>query len=215
MIDSLIESWNKLIALLRDPPKYVVWMCFVLGVLFLFSLLLELPNWKGWEESSNIIRNIAIIFAVIIGLFIAFRRSIAADRQVHIVEKEYMTERFAKAVELMGHGIESIQIGGIFALEKVATEDSETYSKTVHEILCSFVRDHTLIAKTGKKQLQKTGRSAKEKEPESLTTVVQTALTVISRREKVRTEPLDLHNTNLWGGPSFYRLISKTVTCTV
>jgi uncharacterized protein YjbI with pentapeptide repeats len=102
-------------------------------------------------------------------------------------ENRLITERFTRSIEQLGNKEETIRIGGIYALERIA-KDSPRDGWTIMEVLSSFVR--------GKQKIESQDTS---KLP-AIKTDAQAALTAIARR-KINLENehqyLDLSDTNL------------------
>lgn len=102
-------------------------------------------------------------------------------------ENRLITERFTRSIEQLGNKEETIRIGGIYALERIA-KDSPRDGWTIMEVLSSFVR--------GKQSL-------KGQDPEQLSPIQtdsQAALTAIARRKidlETDRQYLDLSATNL------------------
>lgn len=101
---------------------------------------------------------------------------VSAKLEEH-AQKSHLTERFAKAVELLGRPDSlTVRVGGIYALEKIAQEDPETYHKTVYELLVTFVRQR---ASGSAPALNETSESI---EGSWVSRDVQIAMTIIGRR---------------------------------
>jgi uncharacterized protein YjbI with pentapeptide repeats len=103
-------------------------------------------------------------------------------------ENRLITERFTRSIEQLGNQEETIRIGGIYALERIAN-DSPRDGWTIMEVLSSFVR--------GKQSIK--GQDSVTKPP-AIRTDSQAALTAIARRNiDIETEQqyLDLSFTNL------------------
>ncbi|NNJ84947.1 MAG: hypothetical protein HKP13_08460, partial [Gammaproteobacteria bacterium] len=107
-------------------------------------------------------------------------------------EQRLLSERFNKAVELLGHETLQIRLGGIYALERIA-QDSERDHWTVMETLCAFVRERTRKPKLkpiaapedgGTSTGEEARKPAPKPEFELPDTDVQATLTVIGRREE-------------------------------
>ncbi len=102
-------------------------------------------------------------------------------------ENRLITERFTRSIEQLGNREETIRIGGIYALERIAN-DSPRDGWTIMEVLSSFIR--------GKQSL-------KGQDPDRLPMIQtdsQAALTVIKRRQielEDEHKYLDLSATNL------------------
>jgi uncharacterized phosphosugar-binding protein len=165
----------------------------------------------------------------LIGLFLTYTTyklgvenfGLAVEQQKINIQKQdldrdgQITDRFNKAVEHLGSDKLSVRIGGLYALERIA-KDSKNDRSTIIEILCAFVREETQIdtklIKTGDiiTPIEETASSEStknpaslevSKEPKQIATDIQTALTIIGRRqiEKGITDKIDLSYTNLVG----------------
>jgi uncharacterized protein YjbI with pentapeptide repeats len=110
--------------------------------------------------------------------------------QYKLAERGQVTERFANAIEQLGSSSEDIRIGAIYILERIA-RDSVTDHPAIMEILCSFVRRRTSSAQ------DEVIESSEDSHPEP---DVQTALTIIARRDSIQdSKPIDLNGANLAG----------------
>ena len=101
-------------------------------------------------------------------------------------ENRLITERFTRSIEQLGNKEETIRIGGIYALERIAN-DSPRDGWTIMEVLSSFVR--------GKQNIK--GQSGST---DIIQTDAQAALTAIKRRStslENKHQYLDLSSTNL------------------
>ncbi len=102
-------------------------------------------------------------------------------------ENRLITERFTRSIEQLGNREETIRIGGIYALERIAN-DSPRDGWTIMEVLSSFIR--------GKQNI-------KGQDLDGLPTIrtdSQAALTVINRRQidlETTSQYLDLSLSNL------------------
>jgi uncharacterized protein YjbI with pentapeptide repeats len=102
-------------------------------------------------------------------------------------ENRLITERFTRSIEQLGNKEETIRIGGIYALERIAN-DSPRDGWTIMEVLSSFIRGKQGIKKQDTSQLP------------TIRTDAQAALTVIDRRQidlENERQYLDLSFTNL------------------
>jgi uncharacterized protein YjbI with pentapeptide repeats len=102
-------------------------------------------------------------------------------------ENRLITERFTRSIEQLGNSEETIRIGGIYALERIAN-DSPRDGWTIMEVLSSFVRGKQNIKGQDLTQLS------------AIRTDAQAALTAIARRKtELETEQqyLDLSCTNM------------------
>ncbi len=112
-----------------------------------------------------------------VGAFFFFVTAYLSWRNVRAAEEKQVTERFGKAVEQLGSDKLEVQLGGIYALERIA-KDSEKDHWIIMEVLASFVRSRS-VAPNVDGQL-----------PTAIAPNVQAALTVLGRRE-TRYDPPD------------------------
>ena len=128
---------------------------------------------------------------VLLGLYATFRNIETARENLRVAEVGRLTERFSKAVEMLGSDKLSVRLGGIYALERIA-RDSLKDHWTVIEVLTAFVREQS------KEEYLKSQHSDRQpsyydvvdsefREPykiaNRLREDIQAALTVIGRRE--------------------------------
>jgi uncharacterized protein YjbI with pentapeptide repeats len=110
-----------------------------------------------------------------------------------ITEQGQVTDRYTKAIEQLGSDKLDVQIGGIYALERVA-RDSPRDQPTVIEVLSAYVREHS-------REQWQVPSSADDPTPRRATRPdVQVALTVIGRRDATNDlNPVDLQHAELYG----------------
>lgn len=65
-----------------------------------------------------------------------------ANENLRVIEEGKLTDRFSKAVELLGNEKLEIRLGGVYALERIAL-DSQKDHWTVMEVLTAFVRENS------------------------------------------------------------------------
>jgi uncharacterized protein YjbI with pentapeptide repeats len=114
-------------------------------------------------------------------------------RNIRVTEEGKLTERFSKAVELLGSKELDSRMGGIYALERIA-KDSRKDHWTVMEVLTAFVRERRPII------LQGPERPGESPERAAVSPDIQAVLTVIGRRKSAqdsRSSPLSLVRTDL------------------
>jgi hypothetical protein len=99
---------------------------------------------------------------LVIGVYFTWRNLIAT-------EDKQITERFTKAIEQIGSDKPEVCMGGIYALERIAS-DSEKDHWIVMEVLCSFVKHRSSMDKNRGNQ-------------QPISKEIQAALTVIKRRK--------------------------------
>ncbi|SIR01496.1 Pentapeptide repeat-containing protein [Microbispora rosea] len=109
-------------------------------------------------------------------------QSLDASRQAQrTAEQGQITDRYTKAIEQIGSDRLDVRLGGLYALERIAT-DSPRDHQTVYDVLAAFVREHDPKPSVTAAKL-----------PAQPDTDVQAALTIIGRRNT----RLDAHRPNL------------------
>src|SRR5215471_13268166 len=112
-------------------------------------------------------------FAVLIGLYFAWKNITASAKNLELTKEGQVTERFTKAIEQFGNSKLRIRLGGIYALARIA-RDSERDHWPIMEVLTTYVRQYT----PPKKILD-----TPEDKTKPLTADIQAILRVIQHRE--------------------------------
>jgi hypothetical protein len=143
----------------------------LIGLPILFLILWKVPEWQVREYQgrfdANAIskltpqeliqlqkdlitaeNNTRTTLAQIIGGLVVLLGLYAAFKNVRVTEEGKLTERFSKAVELLGSDKLDIRLGGIYALERIA-RDSLRDHWTVMEVLTAFIREQSRRAYKG------------------------------------------------------------------
>ncbi len=177
-------------------------------------------NWHTATDSEKrtFILEVVKTVATIVVAFGVFATYWGGQQERQINAERLVTDRFSKAVEQLGSQNNSTRIGGIYALERIA-RDSPRDHWTTMEVLTAFVREKSPNIEDSKQKKPKIfddqslnlTRSlllyVNEKKKPRISIDVQSALTVISRRNsendawgkdsKLKSSYLDLKNTNL------------------
>lgn len=116
------------------------------------------------------------------------------------------TDRYTSAVEQLGHDSSDVQLGGIYALERIAL-DSVRDRGVISEVLSAFVRAHTQATVLSTVS-DSDGEQPGDRRP---STVVQAALRVLCRRpaDDLSYPPADLTGANLAGADLTSANLSK------
>ncbi len=128
-----------------------------------------------------------------------------AEANLKATEEKQVTERFSKAIKLLGSEKTEIRLGGIYALERIA-KDSPKDHWTIMEVLTSFIQEkspHRGVTLGRIFPDEQTNSSSQKQERRKITTEIQATLTVIKRRdsskEQVGQQRIELPCTNLMG----------------
>lgn len=126
------------------------------------------------------------------GLF-ALGALIFTARNFGLAREGQMTDRYTKAIEQLGSDKLDVRIGGIYALERVAS-DSAKDQPTVVAVLAAFIREHSHETWP----LSPDNEAAAENAEQMTRPDVQAAITVIGRRDpRHDRERINLHGANL------------------
>jgi hypothetical protein len=117
-------------------------------------------SWAYWQEGgsasrSEVVRNLGLLAAGVIGLgfgiwraYTAYRQTQAsqgqaeaANEQARIAEQGHITDRFSTAVEHLGSTQLPVRLGGIYALWRLIEDSPKRDVTSVIDILCAFVRN--------------------------------------------------------------------------
>src|SRR3569833_4079303 len=85
--------------------------------------------------------------AALVAVYYTARNAGTARRTVQLAEQGQVTERYTKAIEQLGSDKLDIRLGGIYALERIATDSARDHP-TVMEVLADYVREHTTTNNT-------------------------------------------------------------------
>lgn len=124
---------------------------------------------------------------------ILFEHTRATDRrQAELTREGQVTERYAKAIEMLSSENLTMQLGGIYSLERIMRDSAKDHS-TIVEVLAAFVRQHAAVKPEDEESSSALARH-------ELPSHVQSALTVIGRRPgRDETTRIDLTGTDLRG----------------
>lgn len=145
---------------------------------------------------------LATIFAGV-GLYLTYQNSQRErelnTRRLEADTERLVTDRFGKAVEQLGSTDSSVRIGGIYALERLASDSPKDYWTTI-EVLSAYVREHSSAPR--EKSAKKQGGSTRKLELSKLAIAidVQSTIKVIGRRAAAKDpkdKQLDLSNSIL------------------
>ena len=190
-------KWFKRLRALKQAYLIIAGIIGITLLILFLRLYLELFlfEWNDPKIKDNSIRDLAIAFfgtisgiGALFGVYLAILRSEentrqniianeqsqAAHRQAKTAEEGLITDRINKATEGLGKSdkdgdpIVELRLGALYALERIA-QDSIRDHIQIMEILCAYIRHNSLKNKADK-----------TKEP---TEDIQTALTIIGRRD--------------------------------
>lgn len=121
----------------------------ILTICFFNMLVLFLyPPSMGYNKNCNIetLKIVTIIYGgilILVQIYLTNRRTKAAEDNLRILESGQVQERFKNAIDQLGHKSDTVNIGAIYTLHHIATDNSK-FTKSVFDILCSYIRQTTL-----------------------------------------------------------------------
>ena len=90
---------------------------------------------RGEPSVSSTIRNLVLSWGAPLAAGLAVWRSIVAQKQVEAAQAGLLSARHQRAVEMLGHDLVSIRLGGIRALTNLAFEYSDKQAKKEVQVL--------------------------------------------------------------------------------
>lgn len=159
------------------PWWILVWTALV--VIAAGAAWIACPAWlTGGESASTTLRNLGLIVAAAIGLPLAMWRSAVAERQADAARRQsdtavqmLLNDRFQKAAEMLGNAdVESVRVGGIHALARLAREYPDSFHIPVMELFSAFVVDRTrgeAVDRVGWWEGSETPGDEEQREPEA------------------------------------------------
>ncbi len=168
---------------------------FILSFTLIFSLFEYIQGFSTPEKIEYITQALTTLAIIIGGLALII--NLAWDNNIGTsinytqpTLQEIVPERFSKAIEQLGNEKIETRFAAIYALERIA-KDSPKDHWTIMEILAAFIRENAPVNQQYENDSQ---------ELLKLPTDIQTALTVIGRRDSHKdpvNQKLDLRNTDL------------------
>lgn len=183
----------------------------LISILFVIAVLLIIlfPHWqvsginnvteKVTQENQSRATLAQVLggVAIGIGLYYTWRRITIAEENLKVSQEGQITERFTRAVDQLGaidhlgNPAIEIRLGGIYALERIASESDKDYWP-IMEILTAYVRKNSSVDLTENKNvtllaIDIQANESKQNEVLEIKKIaldIQAVLTVLGRREK-------------------------------
>ena len=166
----------------RKKWDWIPWVILLVVVVAIgLSLSWEFLDILHDEERDSVsttIHRLGILLGGVVAILLAVWRSIVAERQADTAQQSLLNERYQKGAEMLGNEVLSVRLGGIYALQHLASEDPEQYHIQVMKLLCAFVRNPTKDAEAEVRQTHDTLRARHARED------VQAAMEAIRDRKE-------------------------------
>lgn len=121
---------------------------FILGLIALIWIIIF--PFHAYVGDSDGLRNFVFALAGLVGAVFGLYQLANSATRTRLTREDTGTrresernDRYVKAVELLKDPDDSVRMGGIYALERLAVEDDGKYFKTVIEVLAAYIRYRT------------------------------------------------------------------------
>ena len=127
-----------------------IWVADLVLALAYLAVETELLTWAYWEQGkrSEILRNLGLLVAAVVGVGFAIWRAItghlqakASLAQARTAESGHITDRFTRAIDQLGSEQLPVRLGAIYALWRLAEDWPDQFTTTVVDVLCAFARN--------------------------------------------------------------------------
>ena len=113
---------------------------------------------------------------------IAAAGAVYTGRTFELNRRGQITERFHRAVELLGHQHANARVGGIYSLEQIAHDSPEDHHGPIIELLAAYIRASAPVGDDAEPRTPSVGKARPAPD-------VQSALTVLARRNSEHDDP--------------------------
>lgn len=103
-----------------------------------------------WTALSEILRNLSLTLVAVLGLYLAWRRVSAANRQAEaalrqadLARRDHVAELFNRAVGQLGHESLEVRLGAIYTLRQIG-RDFPDLSEPTLELLSAYLRENAV-----------------------------------------------------------------------
>jgi len=212
-----MTRWDLLRRLVRATGALWRTVGIIILVVLLVVVLWKVPQWQvekyvnvanadgktmEAKDRFNIENEARKTLATILGAIVVLGGAYFTWRNIKVAQEGQITDRFTKAIEQLG-AVDSngkkkleVRLGGIYALERIASQSERDYWP-IMEVLCTYVRENA-----PRKPQEPTRENQSSAEPPPLAADIQAILTVLGRRDRKyerATQDLDLSNTDIQG----------------
>ena len=101
----------------------------------------------GNSNNAESVRNIALVLGGVAAILMALWRSLVAERQATVAQKQsetaeraYVNERYRQAASMLGDRELPVRLGGVLALERLAGDHPTEFRREAEGLLTEFVR---------------------------------------------------------------------------
>ena len=150
--NQIVAAWNRsrqrvhrAVVAGRARVRLLAWLIGIAVALVGIWLLFHSWDWlSDGESGSTTLRNLGLMIAGFIALWLAVWRSRVAERQAATAEQGLLNERYQQGTAMLGNDIISVRLGGIYSLQRLAEEHPEQHHIQIMQLFCAFVRNPTI-----------------------------------------------------------------------
>ena len=95
-------------------------------------------------------RNVGFLIAGVLALVFAVWRAIVAERQANAsrtqaatAQEGQLNDQYQRGAEMLGSGVLAVRLGGIYALQRLAEENTDLYHIQIMRLFCAFAKNPT------------------------------------------------------------------------
>jgi hypothetical protein len=134
----------------RDNFYYVCAFALIPFFIGIYSIASnDFFSWEYWGANgdgktvrSEVFRNFGLVAVALGALIVGSWRAYTANRQANLADRGHVTDRFAKAVEMLGaENSATVRTGAVYALGRVARDSIKQDHIPVMQVLCQFIRN--------------------------------------------------------------------------
>ncbi|WP_085244689.1 pentapeptide repeat-containing protein [Mycobacterium paraense] len=110
-------------------------------------VLITVFSWPGWKSVGAVATSVVAIGTAVVayGTFKVSKQTVQLSEQtLQANTRQQASDRYSKAIEHLGSDNLDVRLGGIYALDTLAT-DTPTEHQDVYNVLTSFVRGHAAV----------------------------------------------------------------------
>ena len=126
------ERWLRRGLALAESQLAVIALCLVAAAIAVAVV---------WWDSSDAVRNFALIVAGAAGFPLVIWRARVADRQAGTAETNLTDQRFDRGIEMLGSPLETIREAGELRIRKLGEEYPERYAEQAMALLRDRFRE--------------------------------------------------------------------------
>ena len=125
------------------------------AILVIVGACLAVSNWDWLREQPTMAvsngenaRNVGFLIAGVLALVFAVWRAIVAERQANAsraqaatAQEGQLNDQYQRGAEMLGSDVLAVRLGGIYALQRLAEENTSLYHIQIMRLFCAFAKN--------------------------------------------------------------------------